>query len=250
MENKNFVLECCVDSVESAINAYKGGANRLELCANLSIGGTTPSIYLFDEIRKEVPIKIHVLIRPRFGDFLYTEFEKSIMKKEVELFRDKGAEGVVIGALNKDGSIDFEFMKEVKSLCGNMKLVLHRAFDVCKDPKDTIEKMISIGVDTILTSGQENNCLKGIHLIKELSEVYSNRINIMAGSGLNSSNISEFLNKTTITSFHMSAKKVLDSEMKFRKENVSMGIPSLSEYEVWRTNEEEVKKAYDILSKN
>ena len=250
MKNKGFILECCVDSVESAINAHKGGANRLELCGNLSIGGTTPSIYLFEEIRKNISIDIHVLIRPRFGDFLYTEYEKNIMKKEVELFRNAGAEGVVVGALNQDGSIDMDLMKEFMSIAGDMKVVLHRAFDVCKDPKDTLEKMVSIGVDTILTSGQENNCLKGIELIKELSDIAGNRINIMAGSGLNSTNILEFINKTTVTSFHMSAKKILDSGMKYRKENVSMGIPSLSEYEIWRTDEKEVNNAFDILKKH
>ena len=247
MEKNKFVLECCVDSVESALNAYNGGANRLELCGNLSIGGTTPSIYLFEEIRKICPIKIHVLIRPRFGDFLYSEYEKNIMKKEVELFRNAGAEGVVVGGLKEDGSIDMDLMKEFMNISKDMKVVLHRAFDVCKDPIDTLEKMISIGVDTILTSGQENNCLKGIKLIKELNEISSNRINIMPGSGMNSLNIMEFLKKTSVTSFHMSAKKILDSNMKYRKENVSMGIPSLSEYEIWRTNEEEVNKAYKIL---
>ena len=111
MKNKKYILECCVDSVESAINASNGGADRLELCGNLIIGGTTPSLYLFEEIRKNCDIKIHVLIRPRFGDFLYTNYEKQIMKKEIELFRDAGADGIVVGCLDENGDIDFELMK-------------------------------------------------------------------------------------------------------------------------------------------
>ena len=167
MKNK-FILECCVDSVESAINASNGGANRLELCANLSIGGTSPSIFLFKEIRKISSIPMHVLLRPRFGDFLYTDYEKNIIKCEVELFRDAGAEGIVIGALKKDGELDYDFMKEIKEISGDMNVVLHRAFDVCRDPFEVLNQSIEIGLHTILTSGQQNNCLKGMELISKL----------------------------------------------------------------------------------
>ncbi len=247
MENK-FILECCVDSVESAINASNGGANRLELCANLSIGGTSPSIFLFKEIRKISSIPMHVLLRPRFGDFLYTDYEKNIIKCEVELFRDAGAEGIVIGALKKDGELDYDFMKEIKEISGDMNVVLHRAFDVCRDPFEVLNQSIEIGLHTILTSGQQNNCLKGMELISKLHEKSQSKISIMAGSGMNSNIIKEFLLKTKIKAFHMSAKQVLNSKMEFRNENVNMGIPSLSEYEIWRTNEEEIRKVKDILN--
>lgn len=247
MENK-FILECCVDSVESAINASNGGADRLELCANLSIGGTSPSIFLFKEIRNISSIPMHVLLRPRFGDFLYTDYEKNIMKCEVELFRDAGAEGIVIGALKRNGELDFDFMKEIKNIAGDMNVVLHRAFDVCCDPFETLNQSIELGLHTILTSGQQNNCLNGMNLINELDERSKGKISIMAGSGMNSDVMKQFLLKTKIKAFHMSAKQVLDSEMEFRNKNVNMGIPSLSEYEVWRTSEEEIRKAKDILN--
>lgn len=249
MKNKKYILECCVDSVESAINASNGGADRLELCGNLIIGGTTPSLYLFEEIRKNCDIKIHVLIRPRFGDFLYTNYEKQIMKKEIELFRDAGADGIVVGCLDENGDIDFELMKEFIDLSGEMKVVLHRAFDVCKDPFVALEKSISLGIDTILTSGQQNNCLAGIDIIKELNDIANDKISIMAGGGMNSNVIEKFLNETEVKSFHMSAKKVLESKMKYRNLNVNMGMPGLSEYEIWRTNEDEVRKVYEILKK-
>ncbi len=248
MENKNFILECCVDSVESALNAHKGGVDRLELCGNLSIGGTSPSLFLFKNIREKSDIKIHVLLRPRFGDFFYTDEEKSIMLKETEMFRREGAEGIVIGALKKNGDLDYEFMKEVKEVCGDMNLVLHRAFDVCRAPYETLDMCMDLKVHAILTSGQQNSCLKGLDLIKDLDEKSKGKLTIMAGAGMNSVVIKEFLEKTDVRAFHMSAKKILDSEMEYRNKNVNMGIPSLSEYEIWRTDEEEIRRAKEILS--
>ena len=140
-------------------------------------------------------------------------------------------------------------MKEFIDLSGEMKVVLHRAFDVCKDPFVALEKLISLGIDTILTSGQQNNCLAGIDLIKELNDIANDKISIMAGGGMNSDVIEKFLNETEVKSFHMSAKKVLESKMKYRNLNVNMGMPGLSEYEIWRTNEDEVRKVYEILKK-
>lgn len=246
--SEKYILECCADSVESALNAHDGGADRLELCANLIIGGTSPSLFLFEEIRKRSDIKIHVLIRPRFGDFLYTDYEKNIIKSEIKMFRDAGAEGVVVGALDKEGNLDIELMREFVEVAGNMKVVLHRAFDVCKDPFKTLEDSIELGIDTILTSGQQNNCLLGLELLKKLDEKANRRIKIMAGSGMNPDRIKEFLNKTSIRSFHMSAKKILNSEMVYRNKNVNMGISGVSEYEIWRTDKEEIKRAREILN--
>ena len=247
MLHKKYILECCADSVESALNAHEGGADRLELCGNLVIGGTTPSLFLFEEIRKRSDINIHVLIRPRFGDFLYTDYEKNIMKKEVKMFKMAGAEGVVVGALDKYGNLDIEFMKELIDIAEDMKVVLHRAFDVCKDPFKTLEQSISLGIDTILTSGQQNNCLLGLDLIKKLDESSNGKIKIMAGSGMNSERMKEFLEKTSVKCFHMSAKNILESEMEYRNPNVSMGMPGLSEYEIWRTDKEEIRRAGEIL---
>lgn len=247
MKNK-FILECCIDSVESAINAINGGADRLELCANLIIGGTSPSIFLFREIRKISDIPIHVLLRPRFGDFLYTDYEKNIIKHEAELFCDAGAEGIVVGALKSNGELDYDFMKEIKEVSGNINIVLHRAFDVCRDPFEALNQSIDLGLHTILTSGQQNNCLKGIDLINDLNEKSSGKISIMAGSGMNIDVMKEFLLRTKVKAFHMSAKQVLDSGMKFRNSNVSMGVQGLNEYELWVTSVDEIRKTKNILN--
>ena len=154
----NYVLECCVDSVESAVAAQAGGANRLELCANLVIGGTTPDINLYLAVREKVSIKINVLIRPRFGDFCYTGEEFGIIKKDVEMFRKYGADGVVIGVLREDGSLDMARMKELMDAAGDMSVTLHRAFDVSRDPFQTLKDAEDLHIGTILTSGQKNTC--------------------------------------------------------------------------------------------
>ena len=181
---KDYILEACVDSVESALAAAEGGATRLELCSNLIIGGTTPSPWLFKEIRKHTDIRIHALIRPRFGDFCYTDSEFAIIKQAVADFRELGAEGVVIGVLKPDGTLNMEQMKELMDAAGDMSVTLHRAFDVCVDPYETMEQAIELGIDTILTSGQKNVCTEGADLLRDLVEKSKGRITIQIGSGV------------------------------------------------------------------
>jgi copper homeostasis protein len=156
---RKFELEACVDSVESALAAQRGGAARIELCGNLIIGGTTPSPALFQEIREHSDIRAHILIRPRFGDFCYTDYEFQIIRKEVKAFRQLGAEGIVIGILKPDGTLDLDRMRILIEEAGDMSVTLHRAFDVCVDPFETMEQARELGVNIILTSGQKNHCL-------------------------------------------------------------------------------------------
>lgn len=166
----SYLLECCVDSVESALIAEKGGADRLELCSNLIIGGTTPTLSLFRRIRMLSDIRIHALIRPRFGDFLYSGEEFQVIAEEVRQFRQAGAEGVVIGCLTPAGSLHMEYMKQLMEAADGMSVTLHRAFDMCRDPFEALEQSRELGIDTILTSGQAPSCLEGIALLQELQE--------------------------------------------------------------------------------
>ncbi len=242
-----FILEICTDSVESALAAVKGGAHRIELCSNLVIGGTTPSPMLFEEIRKVSDIRIHVLIRPRFGDFCYTDYECSIIKEEIKMFRELGAEGVVIGALNADGSLNMTAMEDFMLAAEGMSVTLHRAFDVCRNPYETLSQSINLGINTILTSGQKNSCVEGIPLLKELKEQSQGRISILAGAGVGLDVIERIYKETGITDYHMSGKILIDSSMKYRKEGVSMGLPSLSEYEIYRTDESKVRAVKELL---
>lgn len=246
---KKALLECCVDSVESAIAAQNGGADRLELCANLIIGGTTPDINLYKKIREKTNILINVLLRPRFGDFCYTDFEFDILKEDVKLFRDAGADGVVIGVLKPDGSLDCERMQKLISEAGEMHITLHRAFDVCKDPMQALEDCKRLGVDTILTSGQKNTCADGRDLLAELVRQADGKVDILIGSGVKAELIEELAPETKATSFHLSGKMTLDSQMTYRKEDVSMGLPLLSEYVIWQTSEEEIRKARKALDR-
>ena len=228
---KEYILEACVDSVESAMAAVEGGADRLELCGNLIIGGTTPGPWLFDEIRKRSD----------------TDAEFSMIKHAVEDFRKMGAEGVVFGVLKPDGTLNMEQMKELMEAAGDMSVTLHRAFDVCVDPIETMEQAISLGINTILTSGQRNVCLQGADLLKELVEKSQGRITIQAGSGVGAEVIRQLYPLTGVRAYHMTGKRVIDSEMQFRKDGVNMGLPMLSEYEIWRTDVDNIRAAKKVL---
>ena len=228
---RDYILECCVDSVESAIEAKKGGANRIELCSGLVIGGLSPSKALFEAVRENVDIRIHTLL----------------LKKEVRMFRELGADGVVIGTLRPDGSLHTEQMKELIEEAGDMSITLHRAFDMCKDPFATLEQAKRLGIHTILTSGQKNNCVEGIELLKKLVEQAEGKLDILIAGGVDGNVIPKLYQETGSHTYHMSGKVTLNSEMKYRKEDVSMGIASMSEYEIWRTSAERIKKAREVL---
>lgn len=246
MGNK-FLLECATDSVESALAAAKGGADRLELCANLIIGGTTPTLALYDEVRSHSDIPLFILIRPRFGDFLYTDYEANVICREIEMFQKAGAEGVVIGSLNKDGSLNAEHMKRFIDSAKDMAVTLHRAFDMCADPFETLKQAKELGVNTILTSGQAPSSLEGIDLYEKLIEKANGEISILAGGGIKASTIEKLLKQTSLTAFHMSGKIVVESGMEFRNPAVSMGLPGISEYNIWLTDENNVREARRVL---
>lgn len=244
---EKYILECCVDNVESAINAANGGASRLELCSNLIIGGTTPDVALVQEIRKHTDIPIHALIRPRFGDFCYSEYEMEIMKSQIRALKEAGVEGVVIGVLDEEGNLDVPKMKELLQEASGLSVTLHRAFDMCRDPYQALAEAVELGINTILTSGQKQSAWEGRQLLAELIEKADGRIDIMAGAGIGASVIEKLIPVTKGTSYHMSGKVTLDSPMKYRKADVSMGLPSLNEYEIWQTSEEAVREAVEVL---
>jgi copper homeostasis protein len=243
------LIEACVDSYQSCVNATKGGADRLELCSHLIIGGCTPTLPVFKQVQRDCKgVKINVLIRPRFGDFLYTEDEIEAMCEDIATFRDLGANGVVIGALTPDGDLDIEVMKRMMACAGDMDVTLHRAFDMTRDPFKTLEEAIELGCKTILTSGQQANVVLGKDCLKEVYEKAAGRIDIMAGCGVKKWNIQEIHDHTGIKVFHTTGRKgALDSGMKYRKETVAMGLPTLSEYEIWQTDEQEFRECAEVV---
>ena len=242
-----YTLECCVDSVESAIAAKKGGADRLELCSAPVIGGLSPSQALYRKIREQADIPIRVLLRPRFGDFCYTDYEHEILKEEVRSFCKLGADGIVIGTMKPDGTLNLEQMKELMEEAQGMTVTLHRAFDMCQDPFQTLEEAKRLGIHTILTSGQKNVCTEGMDLLKELVEQAQGKTEILVGGGVDASVLPVLAEKTKAKAFHMSGKVSIESEMQYRKQDVSMGVASVSEYEIWRTSEKRIREARRVL---
>lgn len=190
---------------------------------------------------------INVLIRPRFGDFCYTDEEFEIIRRDVKMFREAGADGVVIGILKPDGSLDVERMKILMEEAGTLSVTLHRAFDVCADPMQALQQAKELGIDTILTSGQKNTAIEGAQLLQELVKAANGDVDILVGSGVKASVIEQLAPQTGATSFHMSGKITLDSPMTYRKEDVSMGLPMMSEYTIWQTSAEEIAKARKVL---
>ena len=227
-----FKLEICVDNVESAMVAQNAGADRVELCNNLQEGGTTPGLGMISSARNNLCIGVNVIIRPRGGDFLYSEIEYDIMRRDINVCGECGVDGVVLGILLPGGEIDTERTAKLVELARPMSVTFHRAFDMCNDPFKGLEEIIATGTDRLLTSGQKNKAEDGIGLISDLIVKSDGRIIIMPGSGINSKNILTIARGTGAKEFHLTGRKVTESEMIFRRPGISMGgssdIPEFS----------------------
>lgn len=243
----DFLLEICADSFESARRAAENGADRIELCANLLLGGTSPSPFLVRQAVERLDIPVNVLIRPRFGDFCFTPEEKEEIIAQIIDCANAGASGVVIGALTPQGDLDMDFLGECMAYTEGMTVTLHRCFDVCRDPGKALEQAIELGIHTILTSGQEATAVKGAPLLRQLQEQAAGRVHLMAGSGVSAGNIPELYAQTGIRHFHASCKRTERGPMIFRREGVPMGLPMASEFDRQYTDGEAVKKAAEVV---
>lgn len=224
------ILEICAGSIESVLAAKAGGAQRVELCSALAEGGVTPSVGLMREARKVEGIKMNVLIRPRGGDFLYTEEEVRIMEADILAAREVGADGVVIGALTADGDVDVDICKRLLKAAGGMSVTFHRAFDMVRDKDKALEDVIALGCDRILTSGLMPTALDGLGTLRELMAKSQGRIIIMPGSGVCPENVAKIVSETGVNEIHASARSVRESVMKYRNSNVTMGAKDADEY--------------------
>lgn len=228
---KNITLEICATSVASCIAAEEGGADRIELCDNLLEGGTTPSHAMIAAVREQCSLKIYPIIRPRGGDFLYDDTEFRIMKKDIEVCKQLGCDGVVIGLLTADGKVDVPRTRALVEAAKPMGVTFHRAFDMTENAFQAMEDIITSGCERILTSGQRNTAMEGAPLIRELVEKAAGRIRIMAGSGLRAHNAEALAKASGATEYHSTARDYTDSRMQYRNPNVSMGgIPGVPEY--------------------
>lgn len=236
------VFEVCLQSPDDAVAAQRGGAQRVELCAALIEGGITPSLGAIKTCRAAVDIDIMVMIRPRGGDFLYTDLEYETMKTDIEHCKRIGVTGVVFGLLTESGEVDVMRTRELVELARPLLVTVHRAFDVCKDPFIALEQLIEIGVDRILTSGQAATVPEGKEVIRKLVEQANNRIGILPGCGITPENLVEMIAFTGVSEFHATAFGTEESKIKHRNPEVYMGIPGLPEYERSVTSAEEVKR--------
>ena len=235
------ILEICAGSVESAIAARDGGAQRIELCAALEVGGVTPSAGVIAEARKIEDLVLNVIIRPRGGDFLYNEYEAACMEHDIRTCKALGVDGVVIGALTPDGDIDTALCRRLIAAADGMSITFHRAFDMCRDAGKALEELIAIGCHRVLTSGQAATAMEGTTLLKELVKQADGRIIIMPGCGVSSANAAAILQATGATEIHASARKNVGSGMLFRHSGVSMGNPDSDEYARKETDVNEVR---------
>lgn len=244
------ILEICVDSLASARAAIAGGADRLELCSALSIGGLTPYPELLQQIRRESDIKVRCLMRPRAGDFLYTPEEIEQMAMQIRILRSHGADGFVIGCLTPEGNLDKDAMKPLIEAADGAGLTLHRCIDVSRDPVQTYLDAGKLGIDTVLTSGGAGNCSAGTETIGKMLAIRDSAggPEVLIGAGVNAKVISTFRSQfPTARAFHMSGKTEIESGMIFRREGVPMGIPGFDEWHIQQTGLEAVKAARAAL---
>jgi copper homeostasis protein len=245
----NILIEACVTSAQSAINAEKGGALRVELCDNLIEGGTTPSAGMIAKTRELIKIGLMVMIRPRGGDFCYNDDEFEIMKEDVEAAKLLGADGIVAGILTPDGCIDLERMSVLKELAGEMEFTCHRAFDMTKDKYKALEDVITCGADRILTAGGKNKAPEGVGLIKDLIEKAEGRIKIMPGSGVNKDTIKELVATTGAKEFHGTGRSLFPGKMIYRNPDVSMGDNiTVPEYDQWMTDAKKIREIVELAN--
>lgn len=240
-------LEICTPSFTSALEAQAGGADRIELCQNLELGGTTPSFAVIKLTREALTIPVAVLIRPRGGDFIYSPDEQLVMEKDIELCRQLGVEAVVVGALTAHGTLDENLCRRFADWAYPMDVVFHRAIDTCLDPLQALHQLIDWGYQRILTSGQAQQAPQGRILIKTLIQEAAGRITIMAGGGLSADNLADFVEYTQVTDVHLSAKKTVRSPASTIGK-VSLAAPGLPENDYLQTDAETVRQIKKILN--
>jgi copper homeostasis protein len=237
------LLEVVVFNFQSALMAAAAGAHRIELCDNYYEGGTTPSFGNVTLLKEKLEIPIFPMVRPRGGDFLYNNEELMLMEKEIQLFRQLGCEGVVLGCLEKDGTINNEALSKFTEIAYPMEVTFHRAFDRVKDHSAALETIIDCGCKRILTSGGKPLAIEGVNVIKELVDQASNRITIIAGGGVSSNNIARLM-ETGAQEFHSPARKTIASEMEFKNEDMHENLGSAI------VDEEEIKRMLEILKES
>jgi copper homeostasis protein len=223
-------LEICVDSVESALAAESGGAQRVELCSGLVEGGLTPSLGLIRSVRLSIGIGLHVMIRPRGGDFLYSDEELAVMREDIGLAARSGVQGVVLGLLTADGRVDVERTLALVELARPMEVTFHRAIDMTSDVGEALEEVIESGADRVLTSGGEQTAVLGCRRIHDMVRAAQGRIGLMAGGGVRAENVQYIARATGAVEFHAGLRRPMPSRARYQVQKISLGEPGVDNY--------------------
>lgn len=200
-------LEVCTENVAGVLAAEAAGAHRIELCSALAEGGVTPSLGLFQQAKARSPLPLHVLVRPRAGDFCYTDLELAVMLDDITLFKRAGADGLVFGALTRDGTLDLPQLEILMAAADPLPVTFHRAFDVCREPLEALEQLAALGVTRLLTSGQQATALAGAPLIRQLDQRAAGRLVVMAGGGIRPHNAAQVVRESGVSELHVSARR-------------------------------------------
>lgn len=241
------LIEICVDCPAGAFAAERGGADRVELCGNLLEGGTTPSVGAIKVARRGLKIGLHVMIRPRGGDFLYSDDEIEVMRQDILTAKACGADGIVLGCLTAEGRIDAALTAELVKLARPAKVTFHRAFDMCRDPFEALEALAGLGVDRVLTSGQEATCIEGLELLKEIQARAKGRIIVLPGGGITARNVSRIA-ALGVNEIHLTARSTIESGMSYRNDRVFMGGTLRPPEFSWkRTDERAVREVVEAV---
>ncbi len=240
-------VEICIDSVEAAIAAERGGAQRVELCSDLLEGGITPGAGLIAAVRSHIAIGLFVMIRPRGGDFCYSDLEFEVMRNEIAHARDLGADGIVLGLLDQDACIDVLRTQQLVKLAGPLPVTFHRAIDMTPDPAAALEAVIATGARRILTSGAAHSALAGAGQIAQLVQLAKGRITIMPGGGITSENIAALVRQTRAAEFHASVRTPAPSPVRFRRKGIAMGSVDDAEFRRYTTREQNVRALVSAL---
>lgn len=244
------ILEVCVDSFASAKAAAEGGADRLELCSALAVGGLSPYGELLQQIKAVCALPVRCLMRPRAGDFLYSAEEIELLCEQIRHLRAAGADGFVLGALTPDGALDEDAMQKLLDACAGQPVTLHRCIDVAQDPEQVYRTAAALGVDTVLTSGAAASCLEGMDMLARLLALREEigGPEVLIGAGVNAEVIRKLQARLPgARAFHMSGKTLIESGMRFRRQGVPMGLPGLDEWHIQQTDAGAVRAAKAAL---
>lgn len=242
------LIEVCVDSVASAIAAEGGGAQRVELCSDLLEGGVTPSVGLLGVVRSKLSIAVHPIIRPRPGDFCYSDAEFESMQRDIEVAKAEGADGVVLGILRTDGSVDIERTRELVELARPLSVTFHRAFDMSSDLLSALEDVCATGANRLLTSGGEQECIQGLETVTQLVRESHGRVTIMAGGRIGINEAPTIIESTGVTEIHVGLATPVRSPMIHRNARLSLGKAQGREYQRSEVLEESVRKLRRAIS--